>query len=278
MRVSPDTEIIPVEIPEKPVTQFLPAIGPAGPQEESSDEATMTARQDAQNILNRVVSIGHNYVDWAPTAGQWSLRKYTALGALEKERRDLEQKFANDATWDMLKSLVGFAGSVAMMYFMGGSYVQNTDIMAAAGQAGIFIQHPEIAAAIINAAMDELAPSMEPNYDEKPNYANIASLSKDQKRYLCLAAQIEYLKASGYAYMVTGGDGSHQQTFIDDLRARINELKRRPIQKYRSPRKNQRYNDALIDTLQRTIIMNITYEDDETLMNKHLKSIEEKFK
>ncbi len=278
MRVSPDTEIIPVEIPEEPVTRFLPAIGPAGPQEESSDEATIAVRQDAEEIIDDIVSDLRNYVKDAPTFGQWSLRKYTALGALEKERRDLEQKFANDATWDMLKSLVGFAGSVAMMYFMGGSYVQNTDIMAAAGQAGIFIQHPEIAAAVINAAMDELAPSMEPNYDEKPNYANIASLSKDQKRYLCLAAQIEYLKASGYAYMVTGGDSSHQQTFIDDLRARINELKRRPIQKYRSPRKNQRYNDALIDTLQRAIIMNITYEDDETLMNEHLKSIEEKFK
>ena len=267
MRVSPDTEIIPVEIPEEPVTRFLPGKNPiVAPQEASSDYVVNAARRAADKILNEIVSEYHPSVKGMRDWGLWSVKDMLYVTKLERDLNltNLWADRINGFVFDLISTALSG----------GSSAISPSDVSAYAFSKKIIINDPQMIANAANLLMDQLEPGM--NVDGYRGSLMPSNLIGLDKRCSIIRQQINYLYDSGYAYL-TVFENSHREEFISFLKDAIDDIKRNPIKRYRVASQNKKYNNELIASLQRIIDMNCNHAENSAAMKQQLELIKDRY-
>lgn len=259
MRVSPDTEIIPVEIQN-----------PVEPLEPPSDYIIRGARNKANTILSEMIAEQHSIIPWYRDLGTWNYNDSLYGGELKKQLKDLEiESSTTNATVELAKIAYAFAteSNAPLTGY-------EIDALAHAYQIPITPAASQMIARVVNTGIAYVSPGGMSDMLPDDFIASIKGIL--QKRAI-LEEQLAYLEDSGYSYLFTNMDNAHREDFIKDIRKQINQLERDPIQKFRDMKKNQYYNDEIIFMLERIVEMNTNYESNLTKLKKELSAIEKKY-
>ena len=279
MRVSPDTEIIPVEIPEEPPISASPYEGyywarPSKPigtyywseaprLKESDDPLVLDGHSDAFAILEYLITERHPFNPKALRPLPATYYEHSA----GKEMYDKQGSivFLSD-TLNFAPEAIGTALAVAIAIKT--QQISATDIATLQGMVQKLPGMEFVSQ--LNTDTLQLISNIGIGFLDGLSGPALQKVLQEPKKYAEL--QAAFVNNSKYRYLVVDNSDS-RDAFVKEIIDEIEYLKKNPIPKYKNNKQNILYNASVIDQLYEIVSLNTDFDNSIKEMNQALNNL-----